>query len=151
MIDVVYYLFNLLGISSQPGRLMLPKWVKISKKRFNEILSIVTKAKNNRFSTNVDGREVTLDNAESLLKDLGNRIFDGHEFKNRYNDIVNDVEAIVNKSMITKNWKKMKEILSLLKEILNPSNKKSDEQLDTTWTRDEALDTRDAWIMRCLN
>ena len=53
--------------------------------------------------------------------------------------------------MITKNWKKMKEILSLLKEILNPSNKKSDEQLDTTWTRDEALDTRDAWIMRCLN
>ena len=73
MIDVVYYLFNLLGISSQPGRLMLPKWVKISKKRFNEILSIVTKAKNNRFSTNVDGREVTLDNAESLLKDLGNR------------------------------------------------------------------------------
>ena len=73
MIDVVYYLFNLLGISSQPGRLMLPKWVKISKKRFNEILSIVTTAKNNRFSTNVDGREVTLDNAESLLKDLGNR------------------------------------------------------------------------------
>ena len=58
MIDVVYYLFNLLGISSQPGRLMLPKWVKISKNRFNEILSIVTKAKNNRFSTNVDGREV---------------------------------------------------------------------------------------------
>ena len=46
MIDVVYYLFNSLGISGKPGRLMLPKWVNISEKRFNEILSTVTKAKN---------------------------------------------------------------------------------------------------------
>ena len=46
MIDVVYYLFNSLGISSQPGRLMLPKWVQVSKKRFNEILNTVIKAKN---------------------------------------------------------------------------------------------------------
>ena len=46
MIDVAYYLFNSLGISSQPGRLMLPKWVQVSKKRFNEILNTVTKAKN---------------------------------------------------------------------------------------------------------
>ena len=46
MIDVVYYLFNSLGISSQPGRLMLPKWVQVSKKRFSEILNTVTKAKN---------------------------------------------------------------------------------------------------------
>ena len=46
MIDVVCYLFNSLGISSQPGRLMLPKWVQVSKKRFNEILNTVIKAKN---------------------------------------------------------------------------------------------------------
>ena len=39
-------LFNPLGISSKPCRLMLPKWVNISEKRFNEILSTVTKAKN---------------------------------------------------------------------------------------------------------
>ena len=39
IIDVVYYLFNSFGITSQPGRLMLPKWVKVSEKRFNEILS----------------------------------------------------------------------------------------------------------------
>ena len=50
MIDVFYYLLNSLGISSQPGRLMLPKWLKISEKRFNEILSIVAEAKNNGFS-----------------------------------------------------------------------------------------------------
>ena len=46
MIDVVYYLFNSLKISSKPDRLMLPRWVKVSEERFNEILSTVTKAKN---------------------------------------------------------------------------------------------------------
>ena len=56
MIDVFYYLFNSLGISSQPGRLMLPKWLKVSEKRFNEILSTVTKAKNEGLKIIVDGR-----------------------------------------------------------------------------------------------
>ena len=72
MIDVVYYLFNSLGISSKPNRLMLPKWVKVSEERFNEILSTVTKAKNEGLKANVDEREITLDNVGSLLKDLGN-------------------------------------------------------------------------------
>ena len=103
MIDVVYSLFNSLGISSKPGRLMSPKWVNISEKRFNEILSTVTKAKNEGLRTYVDGREITLDNTESLLKDLGNGILNRHEFKNRYNNIVDDIEAIVNKPKITRN------------------------------------------------
>ena len=60
MIGVVYYLFNSLGISSQPGRLMLPEWVKVSEKRFSEILNTVTEVKNERLRTNVDGREITL-------------------------------------------------------------------------------------------
>ena len=75
-------------------------------------------------------KEITLDNAESLLKDLGNEISDGHEFKNRYNDIANDVEAIVNKAPITRNLAKIVKIWSLLKEI--PKPEKSDEQPDTT-------------------
>ena len=48
MIDVVYYLFNSLRISSKPGRLMLLNWIKISEERFDEILSTVTEAKNER-------------------------------------------------------------------------------------------------------
>ena len=116
MIDVVECLFNSLGISSQPGRLMLPKWVKVSEKRFNEILSTVTKAKNEGLKIIVDGREITLDNIESLLKDLGNGILDRHELKREYNNIADDVEAIVNKPIITRNQeKKMAEIMSLLK------------------------------------
>ena len=41
-----------------------------------------------------------------MLKDLGNEIVDGHEFKNRYGDIANDVEAIINNPIITRNRKK---------------------------------------------
>ena len=47
---------------------MLPKWVNVSKQRFNEILSTVAEAKNNGLKINVDGREIALDNVESLLK-----------------------------------------------------------------------------------
>ena len=108
MIGVVYYLFNSPGISSQPGRLMLPEWVKVSEKRSSEILNTVTEVKSERLRTNVDGREITLDNTESLLKDLGKGILDGHEFENRCNDIANDIEAIVKKPIITKNQKKKK-------------------------------------------
>ena len=102
MIDVGYYLFNSLEIRSKPDRLILLKWVKVSEKRFNEILSTVTKVKIAGLKINVDGREITIDNTEKLLKDLENGILDGHEFKNRFNDIANDVKAIANKSPLTK-------------------------------------------------
>ena len=115
MIDVDYYLFNSLGISSQPGRSMLSEWVEVSEERFNEILSTVTKAKNEGLRTNVDGREITLDNTEILLKDLGNGTLDGNEFKREYNNIVSDVNAIINKLTITRNQEKMVKIMSLLK------------------------------------
>ena len=80
MIDVVYYLFRSLEISSQPGRLMLLKWVKVSEEVFNKILNTVTEAKNKGFKANANGREITLDNAESLLKGLGSGLIDCQEF-----------------------------------------------------------------------
>ena len=126
MIDVDYYLFNSLGISSQPGRSMLSEWVEVSEERFNEILSTIIKAKNEGLRTNVDGREITLDNTEILLKDLGNGTLDGNEFKREYNNIVSDVNAIINKLTITRNQEKMVKIMSLLKEI-----PKLDEKPDT--------------------
>ena len=129
MIDVVYYLFNSLGISSKPNRLMLPKWVKVSEERFNEILSTVTKAKKEGLKINVDGRAITLENAESLLKDLGNGILDRHEFKNRYKNNANDTEAIINKSPLTRSQNKMLETLLLLKELIDkPMYKNSGEE-----------------------
>ena len=132
MIDVAYYLSNAFGISSHPGRLMLPKWVKVSKKRFNEILGTITEAKNNGLKINVDRKEITLDKAESLLKRVGSGKIDGHEFKEKYNNIVDDVEKILNRSMLSKNQNNMVKILSLLGEILKPNDKNADEQPDNT-------------------
>ena len=93
-------------MGEQSNELKLPKWVKVNKKRFNETLSTVTKAKNKGLRINVDGREIAPDNTESLLKDLGNEILHGREFKNRYNDIVDDVETVVNRPTITRNQEK---------------------------------------------
>ena len=60
-------------ISTKSDKLKLPKWVKVSEKIFNEILSIITEAKNNGLKANVDGAEITLDKAESLLKDISSK------------------------------------------------------------------------------
>ena len=119
MIDVAYYLFNSLGISSQPGRLMLLKWVKVSEERFNEILSTVTKAKKEGLKTSMDGREIMLDNTERLLKDSGNGILDKCEFKKKYNNIFDNEESISKTPRLTRSQNKMLKILSVLKEIVD--------------------------------
>ena len=116
---------------NQAAESKIPKWVNINKRRFNEILSTVTKAKKEGLRPNENGKEITLNNTESLLKDLGNGLVDGHEFKNRYNDIADDIEAIVNTASITRSQEKIVQILLLLKEISKP--KKSDEQPDTIY------------------
>ena len=63
---------------------MLLKWIMVNKNIFNVILSTVTEAKNNGFETNVDGREITQDNTESLLKDIGSGRIDKRKFKKKY-------------------------------------------------------------------
>ena len=60
-------------ISTKSNKLKLPKWIKVSKTRFNEILSIITEAKNNGLKVNVDGEDITLDKAESLLKGINSK------------------------------------------------------------------------------
>ena len=75
VIDRIYQFFEYKFLSGeQSDELKLSKWVKVNKKRFNEILSTVAKATNEGLRANVDGREITLNNTESLLKDLGNGI-----------------------------------------------------------------------------
>ena len=113
-------------ISTKSDKLKLPKWVKVSEKRFNEILSIITEAKSKGLKANVDGEEITLDKAESLLKDMSSKKMNGHEFKEKYNDITLDVKKILNKQSVTTNEEKIINILSVLKD------EKTDEQPDTT-------------------
>ena len=80
---------------------------------------------------NVDGKEITLDYAENLLKGIASRKIKGNEFKREYNNSVDNVEAIVQKSMPTRSQEKTVEILFLLKEILKSKDKKTDEEPDT--------------------
>ena len=125
VIDRIYKFFEYKFLpNKQLNGSKLPKWVGVSKERFNEILGTVTEAKNYGFITNVDGREITLDNAESLLKDIAKGKINGNEFKREYN-ITDDVEAILQKSMLTRGQKKIVEILSLLKKIPKSKDKQN--------------------------
>ena len=83
---------------------MLPKWVQVTKNRFNEIRSIVTEAKINKLKTSLDRDEFMLDDVESLLEGTINGKIKRSEAKKRYNNIA-DVNAIL-KSSVTKIRKK---------------------------------------------
>ena len=77
----------------------------------------------------MNGREITLDNAESLLKDTGRGIISKCEFKKKYNNIVNDANKILSMSMLTRNQNKMIKNVLVLKEPIEGSPY---EQSDTT-------------------
>ena len=129
VIDRIYQFFEYKFLPcEQLYKINLPKWLNVSIKIFNEILSIITKAKNNGIEVNVDGTEITLDNAERILKVIASGKIDRSEFKRECNNMVDDVKAILQKPMLKRSQKKMVEALSLLKEIPKPN----DEQPDTT-------------------
>ena len=71
VIDRIYEFFEYNLSDKELDELKSPKWVAVSKGRFIEIPSTITEAKNNGLKTSVDGREITLDNAENLLKGIG--------------------------------------------------------------------------------
>ena len=71
-----YYLMK-----KNPDQLKLPKWVNARTERFNEILSTIIKAKKDGLETNKDGREITLDNAESFLKSIASGEINKSQFK----------------------------------------------------------------------
>ena len=114
-------------MSTKSNKLKLPKWVKVSKKKLNEILSIITEAKNNGLKANVVGEKITLDKAWSLLKDISSKKIIRHEFQEKYNNTVNDIDKILNKQPFTTNEQNMIKSVSLLKEIIKPNDKKTDE------------------------
>ena len=113
---------------------MLPKWIKVNEERLNKILSTVTEAKNNGgFKTNVDGRDITLDNAESLLKSIGSGKIDRREFKETYNNTADDVENILHRPMLKRTENKIVKLLLLLKELVEePPYEQPDEEPDIT-------------------
>ena len=82
VIDRIYKFFKYKILpGEQTDVAKLPKWVSVSKERFNNILSIITKAKSDGLKTNVNGKEITLDDAESLLKGIVSGKMNRSDFK----------------------------------------------------------------------
>ena len=140
VIDRIYQFFKYKFLpNKQPNKLKLPKWVKVSNERINEMLSTITKAKNDWLKTNVDERETTLDNAESSLKGIANGKINGGEFKREYSNVVNDIEAIIQKSTLTKNQEKIIKFYHTWAKFQSQSIKKNE------WT---TRHYRHAWIRK---
>ena len=72
-------------------------------------MNTITKAKNDGLNTSVDGTKITLDNPESLPFGKTN----GSKFKKQYSNIVDNVEAIVQKPMFTRNQKKGRSFITV--------------------------------------
>ena len=73
MVDVAYYLFNSLGISTKKDRLMLLEWVKVSKQRFDVIKKEVQNAKINNLQTRPKGGKViNINESNKLLHEIEN-------------------------------------------------------------------------------
>ena len=87
-------------------------------------MSTITGAKNNELTANIDGKEITLDKAESLPKEIVSGEINKKNVKEKYNDVVNDVIPISNKEVLTENQNNIVKILLPLKEIFRPKDKK---------------------------
>ena len=69
VIDRIYQFLEYKFLSDkQLDQLNLSKYVGVSKESFNEKMNVIIEAKKDGLKTNVDGGEITLDNAESLVK-----------------------------------------------------------------------------------
>ena len=81
MIDVVYYLFNSLGISTKKDRLMLLEWVKVSKQRFDVIKKEVQNAKiNNLQARPKGGKVININESNKLLHEIENSIEENRKY-----------------------------------------------------------------------
>ena len=103
---------------------MLPKWVKVTKNRFDEIQSIATEAKNNKLKTTIGGKNITINSAEELIKDTASRKTECKKALERYNAILDSgVNKIINLKYIhTKNQNRILDIFSMLREIFTGSD-----------------------------
>ena len=97
---------------------------KSSEERFNEILSTITGAKSNGLTANIDGKEITLDKAESLPKEIVSEEINKKNVREKYNDVVDDVIPVSNKEVLTENQNNIVKISLPLKEIFRPKDKK---------------------------
>ena len=98
--DLDYQLYQ----SQQPDEL-IPKWVKVTKSRFDEIKTINTESRKNKLKTIINGKESTLINLEKLVEDIFSGKIKKSETKKRYNIIIDDDMTTIVKSKTRKKRK----------------------------------------------
>ena len=119
----------------------LSPWIKVIKSRFNEIRDVITRANESKLMTRLEKKNVTLKDAEKLLKDVISGKINKREAKKMYNNIADDVNKL-NKLKPTESRKKILPIFKQLEEIFTESkvaeevddekDDEADEQPDTT-------------------
>ena len=84
---------------------LLP-WVKVPKSRFNEIKDVIFRANESILMSRLEGRNITLKNAEKLLEGMISGKINKKKVRDMYNDIAEDVNKL-NKLKPTESRKKI--------------------------------------------
>ena len=102
----------------QPDELQLPKWVKISKKRFDRIKNTVQNAKNNslRAKPNRSGL-INFNESNKLLQDIEHSKITYEEALKRIRNIRSDIAKIINQGSLNLNQVEVINTLFMIDEI----------------------------------
>ena len=72
----------------------LQPWIKVPKTRLNEIKDVITRANESKLMTRLEGRNITLKNAEKLLEGMISGKIKKKKARYMYNDIVEDINKL---------------------------------------------------------
>ena len=113
VINRIYQFFEykfLLG--EQPDELKLPKWVKVSKKRFDMIKNKVQNAKNNNLQARPNRSSlINFSESNNLLQGIEYSRISHEEALKRIKNIRSDIKKIVDKNSLNSNQVKVLNVL----------------------------------------
>ena len=113
VINRIYQFFEykfLLG--EQPDELKLPKWVKVSKKRFDMIKNKVQNAKNNNLQARPNRSSlINFSESNNLLQGIEYSRISHEEALKRIKNIRSDIKKIVDKNSLNSNQFKVLNVL----------------------------------------
>ena len=119
VINRIYQFFEykfLLG--EQPDELNLPKWIKVSKQRFDVIKKKVQNAKINNLQARPNtGKVININQSNKLLHEIENSQITYEEALKRIENIRSDIDKLVNAQSINLNQVNMVNILFVVNEI----------------------------------
>ena len=102
----------------QSDELKLPKWVKVSKKRFDMIKNKVQNAKNNNLKARSNRKSlINFNESKKLLQDIEHSKITCEEALNRINNIRSDIKKIIDKDSLYPNQVNVVNILFMVDEI----------------------------------